>query len=89
METVLILALLHLMPTRRVQCWVRAQGLRKESNLKGSEQAQSSQLTDEEWEDAAEILSGYQGAGIFFKERMGLKGRAWRDERVSKISPLN
>lgn len=31
METVLILALPHLMPTWRVQCWVRAQGLGKVS----------------------------------------------------------
>ena len=45
METVLILALLHLMPTLRVQCWVRAQGMGRMSRQKGSERARSSQLT--------------------------------------------
>lgn len=45
METVLILALLHLMPTLRVQCWVRAQGMGRMSRRKGSERARSSQLT--------------------------------------------
>ena len=45
METALILALLHLMPTLRVQCWVRAQGMGRMSRRKGSERVQSSQLT--------------------------------------------
>ena len=45
METALILALLHLMPTLRVRCWVRAQGMGRMSRRKGSERVQSSQLT--------------------------------------------
>ena len=45
METALILALLHLMATLRVQCWVRAQGMGRMSRQKGSERVQSSQLT--------------------------------------------
>lgn len=56
METVLILAVLQLMPTPRVQGWVRAQGSGEgEWPERVRTKAQSGQLITKPWEEAAEI----------------------------------
>lgn len=56
METVLILAVLQLMPTPRVQGWVRAQGSGEgEWPERVRAKAQNGQLITKPWEEAAEI----------------------------------
>lgn len=84
-ETVLILALLHVMPARRVQCWVRARGMGKASGPGGGVRASRVQPA------GGQTLGGCRGLGgcLTSKGKLGLNSRPWRDEHVSEISLVN